>query len=169
MRIDNLSVVLWEKDLTSIFKLSKYWWIFCFLGHLTRTFQSLKPRVTNNRLRWQYRQALCNRKINIQNDFIRYKPSDLILIDIDMKLIPFLNAIFLNIRSSKTTVRVSVCPPSVRNEFYIWLALPISPSIMDRFWCSRCLNDRVEVPDMIRLFAGGATTPLVVKIWTKQP
>ena len=40
---------------------------------------------------------------------------------------------------------------------------------MDRFWCSRCLNDRVEVPDMIRLFAGGATTPLVVKIGTKQP
>ena len=40
---------------------------------------------------------------------------------------------------------------------------------MDRFWCSRCLNDRIEVPDMMRLFAGGATTPLVVKIWTKQP
>ena len=30
-------------------------------------------------------------------------------------------------------------------------------------------NDRVQVPDMMRLFAGGATTPLVVKIWTKQP
>ena len=55
-----------------------------------------------------------------------------------------------------------------RNEFYISLALPISPEIMDGFWCSRCLNDRIEVPDMMRLFAGGATNPLVVKIWTKQ-
>ena len=41
--------------------------------------------------------------------------------------------------------------------------------IIDRFWCSRCLNNRFEVPNMMRLFAGGATTPLVVKIWTKQP
>ena len=40
---------------------------------------------------------------------------------------------------------------------------------MDGFWCSRCLNDHIEVPDMMRLFAGGATTPLVVKFWTKQP
>ena len=58
---------------------------------------------------------------------------------------------------------------SVRNEFYIQFALPISPEIMDGFSCSRCPNDRIEVPDMMRLFAGGATTPLVVKIWTKQP
>ena len=40
---------------------------------------------------------------------------------------------------------------------------------MDRFWCLRCLNDCIEVPELIRLFAGGTTTPLVVKIWTKQP
>jgi len=40
---------------------------------------------------------------------------------------------------------------------------------MDWFWCSRCLNDRIEVPNMMRLFAGGTTTLLVVKIWTKQP
>ena len=40
---------------------------------------------------------------------------------------------------------------------------------MDGLWCSRCLNDRIEVPEMMRLFAGGTTTPLVVKIWTKQP
>ena len=40
------------------------------------------------------------------------------------------------------------------HKFYIQLALPISPEIMDGFWCSRCL---------------GAITPLVVKIWTKQP
>ena len=39
-----------------------------------------------------------------------------------------------------------------RNKFYIQLALPISPEIMDGFWCSRCLNDRIEVPDMMKLF-----------------
>ena len=55
------------------------------------------------------------------------------------------------------------------HKFYIQLALPISPEIMDGFWCSRCLKDHIKVPDMMRLFAGGATTPLVVKIWTKQP
>ena len=40
---------------------------------------------------------------------------------------------------------------------------------MDGFWCSRCLNDCIIVPDMMRLFAGGATTPLLVKISTKEP
>ena len=53
---------------------------------------------------------------------------------------------------------------SVGHKFYIQLALPISTEIIDRFGCSMCLNDRIEVPDMMRLFAGGATTPLVVKI-----
>ena len=56
-----------------------------------------------------------------------------------------------------------------RFRFLLQLALPISPLIMDGFWCSRCLNDRIEVLHMMRLFAGGATTPLVVKIGTKQP
>ena len=41
--------------------------------------------------------------------------------------------------------------------------------IINGFRCSRCLNDHIKVPEMMRLFAGGATTPLVVKIWTKQP
>ena len=49
------------------------------------------------------------------------------------------------------------------------LGMPIETEVMEGFWHSRCLNDRIEVPDMMRLFAGGATTPLVVKIWTKQP
>ena len=40
----------------------------------------------------------------------------------------------------------------------------LSQLFEDRFCCSRCLNDRVEVPDMMRLFVGAATTPLVVKI-----
>ena len=58
---------------------------------------------------------------------------------------------------------------SVRPKFYIQLALPISPEIMDGFWCSRRLHDRIENPDMMRLFVGSATTLLVVKIWTKHP
>ena len=49
--------------------------------------------------------------------------------------------------------------PFLHNKFCIKLALPISPEIMDGFWCSRCLNYRNEVPEMMRLFAGGATTP----------
>ena len=49
------------------------------------------------------------------------------------------------------------------------LFLPISSEIMDGFWCLRCLNNRLEVPDMMRSFSGGATSPLVVKNWTKQP
>ena len=77
----------------------------------------------------------------------------------------------LHIISSKTTVLRSI---PFRSSVSFWncctlLALPISPEIMDGFWCSRCLNSHIEVPNMMRLFAGGATTPLVVKIWTKQP
>ena len=40
---------------------------------------------------------------------------------------------------------------------------------MDGFSCSRCLNNRIKVPDMMWSFSGGATTPLVVKNLTKQP
>ena len=63
-------------------------------------------------------------------------------------------------------MHVCVC---VCHKFCIQLALPISPEIMDRFWCSRCLNDYIKVPNMMRLYADGTTTPLVVKIWAKQP
>ena len=41
-----------------------------------------------------FRTHLWDRKINIQNNIIRYKPQDSILIDIDEKLNPFPNAIF---------------------------------------------------------------------------
>ena len=53
--------------------------------------------------------------------------------------------------------------------FLLPLGMPIDSEIMDIFWCSRCLNNCIEVPNMMRLFAGGTATPLVVKIWTKQP
>merc|ERR1712002_1043720 len=39
---------------------------------------------------------------------------------------------------------------------------------VDRFWCLRCLNDRIKVPDMIRSFASGATASLVAKNGTKK-
>ena len=38
----------------------------------------------------------------------------------------------------------------------------------DGFKCSRCLNDRIEVPDIIGLIASGATASLVAKNGTKQ-
>ena len=46
----------------------------------------------------------------------------------------------------------SVCVSSISHKFCIPLALPISPQIMDRFWCSRCLNNHIKVPDRMRLF-----------------
>ena len=55
------------------------------------------------------------------------------------------------------------------HKFYIQLALPISPEIMDRFWCSRCLNDRIKVPDMMRSLQVAPLPPwwpkLELKIW----
>ena len=48
------------------------------------------------------------------------------------------------------------------------LPLSITQSIMDEFWCSRCLNDCIEVPEMMGSFPGGSITPLVVKSGTKQ-
>ena len=48
------------------------------------------------------------------------------------------------------------------------LQLSITQPIMDGFWCSRCLNDRIAVPEMMGSFSGGSTTPLVVKSGTEQ-
>jgi len=39
---------------------------------------------------------------------------------------------------------------------------------MDGFWSSRCLNDRIDLPDKIGSFLSGATTPMVVKNGTKK-
>ena len=39
---------------------------------------------------------------------------------------------------------------------------------MDRFWCLRCLNDCIKVPDMIKSFAHGTTASLVAKNGTKN-
>ena len=39
---------------------------------------------------------------------------------------------------------------------------------MDRFWWSRCLNNHIDLPDMIRSFADSATATLVAKNITKK-
>ena len=38
---------------------------------------------------------------------------------------------------------------------------------MDRFWHSRCLNDHMDLSDMIGTLASGANASLVAKNWTK--
>ena len=46
------------------------------------------------------------------------------------------------------------------------LSIKLSP--VDRFWCLRCLNDRIKVPEMIKSFESGATALLVAKNGTKK-
>ena len=40
--------------------------------------------------------------------------------------------------------------------------------LVDRFLCLRCLNDYIELPDIIRSFTSGATASLVAKNGTKN-
>ena len=44
----------------------------------------------------------------------------------------------------------------------------LKSEIMDGFWSSRCLNDRIDLPDKIGLFLSGAATSIVVKNGTKK-
>ena len=57
--------------------------------------------------------------------------------------------------------------PKLKPNIYWWPK--IKSSRVDRFWYLRCLNNHIEVYNIIRSFASGATAYLVVKIWTKQP
>ena len=59
------------------------------------------------------------------------------------------------------------CMQQFRNCCTI-LDLCLKSEIMDRFWSSRCLNDRINVPDKIASFSSGATTSMVVKNGTKK-
>ena len=45
---------------------------------------------------------------------------------------------------------------------------PISSEIMDGFWCSRCLNDRIGLFYMIGSFASGANFSLMAKNGTRK-
>ena len=55
-------------------------------------------------------------------------------------------------------------------ELKIWphLAESIESEIMDGFWCSRCLNDLIDLPNIIGSFASNATASIVAKNWTKN-
>ena len=44
----------------------------------------------------------------------------------------------------------------------------LSQLFEDRFWCSRCLSNHIEVPNMIGSIASGTTAFLVAKNGTKQ-
>ena len=45
---------------------------------------------------------------------------------------------------------------------------PISSEMIDRFWHSRCLNNRINLFYMIGSFASGANVSMVAKNWTKK-
>ena len=44
----------------------------------------------------------------------------------------------------------------------------LSHPFEDGFRCPRCINDHIEVPNMIVSFAGGATASLLAKNGTKE-
>ena len=46
--------------------------------------------------------------------------------------------------------------------------LSIKSSPVDRFQSLRCLNDRIDLPDIIGLLASGTTNSFVAKIGTKN-
>ena len=46
--------------------------------------------------------------------------------------------------------------------------LPISSEMIDRFWHSRCLNDRIDLFYMIESFASGPNVSMVAKNGTKK-
>ena len=46
--------------------------------------------------------------------------------------------------------------------------MSLKSEIMDGFWSSRCLNDRIDLPDKIESFLSGSTIPMVVKSGTKK-
>ena len=58
--------------------------------------------------------------------------------------------------------------PTPPPELLHHLAQSIESEIMDGFWSSRCLNDHMDLPDMIGSFVSGATASLVAKNRTKN-
>ena len=69
---------------------------------------------------------------------------------------------------------IESCKPNkilfYRSKFLLLLLLLLclKSEIMDRFWSSGCLNDRIDMPVKIGSFLSGATTPMVVKNGTKK-
>ena len=48
------------------------------------------------------------------------------------------------------------------------LGMAIEYEIMDRFWHSRCLNNSIDIPNIMGSSAGGATASLVAKNLNKK-
>ena len=72
-----------------------------------------------------------------------------------MNKIPFL----LLLRSSSSLIFPFFSPP---------FGMPIESEIMDGFWNSRCLNNRINLFYIIGSFASGANVSLVAKNGTKK-
>ena len=53
----------------------------------------------------------------------------------------------------------------IKNDFIL---LSIKSSLMGRFWCFKCLKDRIDLPVMIRSFASITTALLMAKNGTKK-
>ena len=73
----------------------------------------------------------------------------------------------MNIVSSSMWIRFPP-PPAAPHFFCSHLQMPIESEIIDGFWCSRCLNDCIDLPNMIGSFESGATASLVAKNGTKK-
>ena len=59
------------------------------------------------------------------------------------------------------------CRPKFELKIMSHLTQSIESELMDRFWCSRCLNNFINLSDMIGSLASGVTNSLVAKIGAK--
>ena len=58
--------------------------------------------------------------------------------------------------------------PKLELKIFPHLAQSIDSELTDRFWCSRCLNDCINLPHMIGSLPSGTTSSLMAKNWTKN-
>ena len=61
--------------------------------------------------------------------------------------------------------------PSILSLLQNWctiLALPIKSKIIDRFWCSKCLNHCIDLHNVIGSLESGSTASIVAKNWTRN-
>ena len=79
-------------------------------------------------------------------------------------LLNYFHIFYMNKSSSSSSYSSLFFPFSCRHQ-----GIPKESEIMDGFWNSRCLNDRIDLLYMIESFASGANASLVAKNRTKQP
>ena len=82
-------------------------------------------------------------------------------------MLVLINKIRTLFSSHPTSPLCSVPPLFLRNCCTI-LDLCLRSEIMDGFWSSRCLNDRIDMPHKIGSFSSGTITSMVVKNATKK-